>query len=487
MRVVGSFFMAKEITYLELSEGTSHKFYEVTVEGASLTIRYGRIGDPGQSSTSTLASPEKAKAEAAKKIAEKAKKGYEAAEKGVRQKRALTRRSDVIAAAAKKRPKSSKVAQAPLLWKFATSQSALGIFVDATRLWVGNEGGEVFALDHELQVQQRFKLPEGVKCIVADEGFLYAGCDDGNVYDLSGKVPRVAYTIAEDVDLYWLDIHDGILAVSDALGNVTTVDHEDESRWAKKSKGDKGWMVRCDEIGVYHGHSKGVTMYDWESGDALWSRPTKGWIGFGWQEESLLFASTAEGTVHKFTKKGDVREVYEADAYLCSCAAAPDGKYVFAGDQYGAIYCFAEHGERLWKLDSGCGAAQSMQYLDGKLYVVTHLGFLGCIDASEGAILSAKAGEVPEAKVIASPKVEASKVDAVESTKKAEGGVVVECFKDGGKLRVRVVSKGFHASWNCQFPKALRQEGAKYVVDEVRPSASGGFYRVYGNIKKLVS
>lgn len=479
-------WMAKEITYLELSEGSAHKFYEVTVDGAELTIRYGRIGDNGQSSTSKLASAEKARAEADKKLAEKRKKGYEAAKKGERQKRAVTKRSDVIAQAAKKKPSSAKVKQAPLLWKFDTKRSALGIFVDRERLWVGNENGEVYSLDHELAVHQKLKLPDGVKCIVADEGFLYAGCDDGNVYDLSGKVPRVAYTIAEDVDLYWLDIHDGILAVSDALGNVTTVDHEDESRWAKKSKGDKGWMVRCDEIGVYHGHSKGVTMYDWESGDALWSRPTVGWIGFGWQEESVLFASTAEGKVHKFTKKGDVRTVYDCDAYLCSCASSPDGEYVFAGDQYGNIYCFAEGGERLWKLDSGCGAAQSMQYHDGKLYVVTHLGFLGCIDASESAILAAKAGTVPDAKVLAAPKVDAAKPDTMESTKKVEGGVLVECFDDGGKLRVRVAQKGYHADWNCQFPKALREKGAKYVVDEARESTSGKFYRVYGNIKKLV-
>ena len=481
--------MAKDVTYLELSEGTSHKFYEVTVEGAELTIRYGRIGDAGQSSTSKLASPEKARAEADKKIAEKRKKGYEAAEKGVRQKRAVTKRGDVIAAAAKKKPRSAKTKQAPLLWKFGTGRSALGIFVDAERLWVGNENGEVFALDHELAVHQKHKLPDGVKCIVADEGFLYAGCDDGNVYDLSGKVARVAYTIAEDVDLYWMDIHDGVLAVSDALGNVTTVDHEDESRWAKKSKGDKGWMVRCDEIGVYHGHSKGVTMYDRDSGDALWSRPTVGWIGFGWQEESLLFASTAEGKVHKFTKKGDVREVYDCDAYLCSCASSPDGEYVFAGDQYGSIYCFASGGERLWKLDSGCGAAQSMQYFEEKLYVVTHLGFLACIDASERAILAAKEGTVPTAKEIAAPAVAAStasSADAVETTKKAGTGVVVECFESGGKLRVRVVSEGYDPSWNCQFPKALREPGARYVVEAVHASKSGGFYRAFGDIKKLV-
>src|SRR5262245_35211722 len=77
--------MAEEKTYLELSEGNSHKFYEVTIRGAELTIRYGRIGDNGQTSTSKHASPEKARAEGAKKIAEKVKKGYEHAVMGVRQ------------------------------------------------------------------------------------------------------------------------------------------------------------------------------------------------------------------------------------------------------------------------------------------------------------------------------------------------------------------------------------------------------------------
>ena len=39
-----------QTTYLELSEdsGSAHKFYEVTVDGAEMSIRYGRIGDPGQ-------------------------------------------------------------------------------------------------------------------------------------------------------------------------------------------------------------------------------------------------------------------------------------------------------------------------------------------------------------------------------------------------------------------------------------------------------
>lgn len=67
---------AAETVYLELSDGQSHKFYEVTVNGTAVTIRYGRIGTAGQSSNSTYATSEKAQAEATKKINEKLRKGY---------------------------------------------------------------------------------------------------------------------------------------------------------------------------------------------------------------------------------------------------------------------------------------------------------------------------------------------------------------------------------------------------------------------------
>jgi predicted DNA-binding WGR domain protein/uncharacterized protein YwqG len=76
--------------YLELSEENgSHKFYEVTLENTDLTIRYGRIGDAGQAQKKTFETPEKARAEAEKKLAAKRKSGYQDAIVGERQKRAV--------------------------------------------------------------------------------------------------------------------------------------------------------------------------------------------------------------------------------------------------------------------------------------------------------------------------------------------------------------------------------------------------------------
>lgn len=71
--------MEETKTYLELSEadGGSHKFYEVSVADTHVTIRYGRIGDTGQTKMSSFATPEKAQADATKKIQEKVRKGYD--------------------------------------------------------------------------------------------------------------------------------------------------------------------------------------------------------------------------------------------------------------------------------------------------------------------------------------------------------------------------------------------------------------------------
>ena len=86
-----------------------------------------------------------------------------------------------------------------------------------------------------------------MKCIVADDAWIYAGCDDGNVYDLSGKVPRVAYAIAPEIDIYWLDIHDGVLGVSDAERRDRR--HRPRGRVplaAARARAARRWMVRCD-------------------------------------------------------------------------------------------------------------------------------------------------------------------------------------------------------------------------------------------------
>jgi Ca-activated chloride channel family protein len=64
-------------------------------------------------------------------------------------------------------------------------------------------------------------------------------------------------------------------------------------------------------------------------------------------------------------------------------------------------------------------------------------------------------------------------------------GVELHCIREGGKLRIKVISDGYDSNKNVQFPRAIRAEGARYVVEGLETSQNGSFYRVCGSIQRL--
>ena len=63
--------------YFEFVEGSSAKFWEISVSDKTVTVRYGRIGTAGQTNVKTLADAAAATKHADKLVAEKTKKGYQ--------------------------------------------------------------------------------------------------------------------------------------------------------------------------------------------------------------------------------------------------------------------------------------------------------------------------------------------------------------------------------------------------------------------------
>ena len=60
----------------EFSEGSSNKFWQVTVADHDLHITWGKIGTAGQTQTKSFASAAAAQQELSKLVSEKTKKGY---------------------------------------------------------------------------------------------------------------------------------------------------------------------------------------------------------------------------------------------------------------------------------------------------------------------------------------------------------------------------------------------------------------------------
>jgi predicted DNA-binding WGR domain protein len=60
----------------ENESGVASKFWEITVDGKSVQVRFGKIGVNGQTTEKSFDTTAEADAHAAKIIAEKTKKGY---------------------------------------------------------------------------------------------------------------------------------------------------------------------------------------------------------------------------------------------------------------------------------------------------------------------------------------------------------------------------------------------------------------------------
>ncbi len=104
-------------------------------------------------------------------------------------------------------------------------------------------------------------------------------------------------------------------------------------------------------------------------------------------------------------------------------------------------------------------------------------------ERAAGAVRSAPSAASP--RKAAPAKTPATAAD-LESVASIGTGVLVQCVKEGSKLRARVVSDGFDPNWNIRFPRSIREEGILYVVDQVVEAGGGGSYIASGEIKKLI-
>lgn len=190
------------------------------------------------------------------------------------------------------------------------------------------------------------------------------------------------------------------------------------------------------------------------------------------------------------------------------------GRGVTAGDQVSAmplvsevgsgveLYCVREGGKlRAKVLSDGYDKSKNIQFprairAEGARYVVEGLELSkdGTFYRVQGQISRfAKPGEAdiflaPQRSRATSTKASKSPASAADlpTTDSVGDGVLVQCIKEGSKLRARVVSDGYEPDWNMRFPRSVREDGMLYVVDEIKTAPDGKSYIASGEIKRFV-
>jgi predicted DNA-binding WGR domain protein len=162
------------------AEGSSKKFWEVDVDGRTLTVRFGRLGTAGQSKVKKLASPAAAETELQKLVREKTNKGYveecaasakskPAKVAAPKSKPAKAAKAPAAKTAASKAPKS-KPGKAPVLKLVPARSCDTPVPSDADRAKFGEEdhvvlgaSGRVAALVRQNDAYQKLAFLEGGK------------------------------------------------------------------------------------------------------------------------------------------------------------------------------------------------------------------------------------------------------------------------------------------------------------------------------------
>lgn len=285
-------------------------------------------------------------------------------------------------------------------------------------------------------------------------------------------------------------LHKGLLCIGDRKGVVTVLDAHHKVRWRTKPKGvPYVGKILADSHGLYVGTETRVFALD-RSGKVRWSVKVRklldAWLG----RSGVYVCGWGEG-VSVFDAGGERVALYESRGALQAGGANEDESLVFAGTQ-GMLVAWNADRKRSWTLRLARALPTTIVCRGERLFVMTAFeGLLSCIDISAKALAAAEKGPFAPPKMItlAAPKpVRQGEAPGGEGADAGSiAGVVVECYRDGDELRVRVVSKGYHRDWACQFPRNLRVEGARYVVEKVTASSKGSFYRAGGDIRRLTA
>jgi predicted DNA-binding WGR domain protein len=242
----------------ELSEGGSHKFWQIEVTGDSFTVTYGRIGTAGQAQTKAFADAATAEKEAEKLVREKVKKGY--AEVGAPA--AAAESAPAVAAAppapAAPRPPKPKAEPVPVGDGFVPAEGGYSLGIAEGRVVARSPQGKLLAsLPKAVKDSPVLtRLEEALEQLEAHEARCAAEVEAWMLRAL--PVPRaVLESVAQD-PAWWGRIQHlvaqapdgsaGIVRAVDPARGVGVVDLDGETRWLAAASLTFPHPVTLDEL-----------------------------------------------------------------------------------------------------------------------------------------------------------------------------------------------------------------------------------------------
>lgn len=157
---------------------------------------------------------------------------------------------------------------AQIIWRYAILNPKGMWKIPILDLWINEQGcwfctreGQVLVLNHQGEMIQHYDLPKLTSCLAGLDDVPYVSCDDGNLYDLTSKLPQAIYAVRPlHDDRYTYQIialchPPEWLLIADVYGYLQALNLDWELQWQQYHPDDwLGWVLHSDTAQLYHGH-----------------------------------------------------------------------------------------------------------------------------------------------------------------------------------------------------------------------------------------
>jgi outer membrane protein assembly factor BamB len=269
----------------------------------------------------------------------------------------------------------------------------LDLWVDDQGCWLCLRDGRIVVLNHQGDLIQQYPLPKDSRCLAVLEETPYAACQNGNLYELTGKLPQAVYDLRPLNQSYYqylilaLEAGQHHLAVANAYGYLEVLNTELRRQWQHHEPDHwQSWFLGSDQQTLYQGDYRGVTAYDLSTGKRQWFQALETPVLCGLVTAEHLLIACANRTLYRLEKVPDLktREVSVTPLYTSTdipycLALAEDRTSFWLGNHQGILEQLDFNGVVQAKIPLGAGGITAIQAWQEALYVTTGQGKIICL------------------------------------------------------------------------------------------------------------
>ncbi|BAY27107.1 WGR domain-containing protein [Calothrix sp. NIES-2100] len=288
-----------------------------------------------------------------------------------------------------------------ILWQYKVANPNGSWTIPILDLWVNEQGcwfctreGQVLVINHQGEAIQQYTLPKLTRCLAGCEDAAYVSCDDGNLYDLTAKLPQPIYSLKSTGDYRYSYLILAVaqtpdaLLIADAYGHLQVLNTDLELQW-QQHRADywQSCFLRSDSETAYLGNYRGVSAYNLKTGQEKWIQQLSAPVLCGDLTAQEVIVGCSDRIIYGLQKTPTpqtagttVRPIYTCNGMPYVLTLSVDEQSLFVGDYTGKIEQIDFNGNLKQAIQTQAGAITAVKFWGDRLYATTSQGVLICLN-----------------------------------------------------------------------------------------------------------